>query len=122
MSIVLHIFIKNGKFDCSLAVGTKICFLLTYILSELSARFQLENQSVPARNLPSSSSLEPENSSSNSSLVFSITNSIIQLNIPIYKKRQLFDSFWYYQTISHFASCFCPILLYFKTLSKMCLD
>ena len=24
-------------------VGTKICFLLTYILSELSARFQLEN-------------------------------------------------------------------------------
>ena len=73
MSIVIHIFIKNGKFDCSLGVGTKICFLLTYILSELSARFQLENQSAPARlgsarNLPSSSSLEPENSSSKSSL------------------------------------------------------
>ena len=50
-----------------------------------------------------------------------ITISIIQLNIPIYKNRQPFDSFWYYQTISHFASCFCPILVYFKTLSKMCL-
>ena len=47
---------------------------MTYILSVLSARFQLENWSVPARlgsapNLHSSGSLEPENSSSNSSLV-----------------------------------------------------
>ena len=43
MCIVLHIFIKVRKFDCNFGVGTKICFLLTYILSELSARFQLEN-------------------------------------------------------------------------------
>ena len=45
MSIVLHIFIKTRKFDCSFGVGTKICFLLTYILS---ARFQLENWNTPA--------------------------------------------------------------------------
>ena len=35
--------IEIRKFYCSFGVGTKICFLLTYILSELSARFQLEN-------------------------------------------------------------------------------
>ena len=47
---------------------------MTYILSVLSARFQLENWSAPARlgsawNLHSSAQLELENSSSNSSLL-----------------------------------------------------
>ena len=56
-------------------MSQKICDFLTYILSEMSARFQLENKSAPARldsapNLHSSGSLEPENSSSNSSLEF----------------------------------------------------
>ena len=73
MSIVLHIFIEIRKFDGSFGVGTKICYFLTYILSVLSARFQLENWSAPARlgsarNLHSSAWLELENSSSNSSL------------------------------------------------------
>ena len=45
------------------------------VLRKISARFQLENWSAPARlgsarNLHSSGSLEPENSSSNSSLLF----------------------------------------------------
>ena len=39
MSIVLHIFIKIRKFDCSFGVGTKICFLLTYILSNSQLSF-----------------------------------------------------------------------------------
>jgi hypothetical protein len=38
------------------------------IVSILSARFQLENWNASARNLPSSARLEPENSSSDSSL------------------------------------------------------
>jgi hypothetical protein len=49
MSNVLHMMIKIRKFDCSLGVGTKICVLLTYILLELLARFQLENYSAPVR-------------------------------------------------------------------------
>ena len=52
----------------------RICYFLAYILSVLSARFQLKNWSAPAwlssaQNLHSSGSLEPENSSWNSSLV-----------------------------------------------------
>ena len=48
MSIVLLTFIKIRNFDCSLGVDTKICYFLTYTLSVLSARFQLENWSAPA--------------------------------------------------------------------------
>ena len=78
---------------------------MTYILSVLSARFQLENQSAPAwlgsaRNLHSSGSLEPENSSSNSSLVrtyllvckysFYKWNKLLTLDITIFGLKMIF--------------------------------
>ena len=60
--VIIMILVENWEFYCSFKLGLK----------KNSARFQLENWSAPARlgsarNLHSSGSLEPENSSSNSS-------------------------------------------------------
>ena len=73
---------------------------MTYILYILSARFQLENWSAPAwldsaRNLHSSGSLEPENSSSNSSL----TNDIVGFSPDVFTNifHEFFQqSYWFH--------------------------
>ena len=65
-------------------IEAKNCDFLTYILSELSAQFQLENCALArlgsARNLHSLGLLELENSSSNSSLIVVLHKLSISLN------------------------------------------
>ena len=97
--IKIYKFIKLNIEHIIIMIEAQNCDFLTYILSELSARFQLENYSAPAWlglawNFHSSGSLEPKNSSSYSSLANSKDSLEVIYKHNIISFRNDSNPFW----------------------------